>query len=48
MGCNLPSQKVDYPALIASNGLRAAVTYALWIPNGASRLRGVIKEWSVA
>ncbi len=34
--------KVDYPASTAANELRVAVTYTLWIPDGASRLRGVI------
>jgi hypothetical protein len=28
--------------------LRVALTYTLWIPDGASRLRGVIKQRSVA
>ncbi len=34
--------KVDYPASTAANELRVAVTYTLWIPDGASRLRGLI------
>jgi hypothetical protein len=48
MGRNLPSLKVDYPASIASNELRVALTYTLWIPGGTCRLRGVSKERSVA
>jgi hypothetical protein len=48
MGGNLPSLKVDYPASIGSNELRVALTYTLWITDGASRLRGVIKQRSVA
>ena len=34
--------KVDYPASTDTNGLQVAVTYTLWIPDGVSRLRGII------
>ena len=34
--------KVDYPASTATNELQIAVTYTLWIPEGAPRLRGLI------
>jgi hypothetical protein len=34
--------KVDYPASTAADELQIAVTYALWIPDGAPRLRGII------
>ena len=34
--------KVDYPASTAPDELQTAVTYTLWIPDGAARLRGVI------
>ena len=34
--------KVDYPASTATNELQTAVTYTLWIPEGAPRLRGLI------
>ena len=34
--------KVDYPASTAANELQTAVTYTLWIPDGAPRLRGII------
>src|SRR5438876_12137469 len=34
--------KVDYPASTASNELQVAVTYELWIPDGATRIRGII------
>jgi pimeloyl-ACP methyl ester carboxylesterase len=34
--------KVDYPASTVAGELQIAVTYTLWIPDGASRLRGVI------
>ncbi|MCX7047593.1 MAG: hypothetical protein NTX50_19175 [Candidatus Sumerlaeota bacterium] len=34
--------KVDYPASAAANELQVAVTYTLWIPDGATRLRGII------
>jgi hypothetical protein len=34
--------KVDYPASSNSNELQTAVTYTLWIPDGVSRLRGLI------
>src|SRR6266851_8993857 len=34
--------KVDYPASTVTNGLQVAVTYTLWIPDGVSRLRGII------
>ena len=34
--------KVDYPASTATNELQIAVTYTLWIPEGAPRLRGII------
>jgi len=34
--------KIDYPASTASNELRVAVTYTLWIPDGVKTLRGII------
>jgi hypothetical protein len=34
--------KVDYPASTAEGELQVAVTYTLWIPDGAPRLRGII------
>jgi alpha-L-fucosidase 2 len=34
--------KIDYPASAVTNELQTAVTYALWIPDGVSRLRGII------
>jgi pimeloyl-ACP methyl ester carboxylesterase len=34
--------KIDYPASTAPGELRIAVTYTLWIPDGVTRLRGVI------
>src|SRR5271170_2621771 len=34
--------KVDYPASTVAGELQIAVTYTLWIPDGAPRLRGVI------
>jgi hypothetical protein len=34
--------KVDYPASGDTNELQVAVTYTLWIPDGVSRLRGII------
>src|SRR3984957_14371226 len=34
--------KVDYPASSDTNELQTAVTYTLWIPDGVSRLRGII------
>jgi 6-bladed beta-propeller len=34
--------KVDYPASTVAGELQIAVTYSLWIPDGAPRLRGVI------
>ncbi len=34
--------KVDYPASTASNELQVAVTYELWIPDGATTIRGII------
>jgi hypothetical protein len=34
--------KVDYPASTTSGELQVAVTYTLWIPDGAPRLRGII------
>ena len=33
---------VDYPASTAADGLQVPVTYTLWIPDGATRLRGII------
>ena len=33
---------VDYPASTVAGELQIAVTYTLWIPDGAPRLRGVI------
>src|ERR1039458_9334862 len=33
---------IDYPASAVTNELQTAVTYALWIPDGVSRLRGII------
>ena len=34
--------KVDYPASSAEGELQTAVTYTLWIPDGAKTLRGII------
>src|SRR6266566_1754646 len=34
--------KIDYPASTASNELRLAVTYTLWIPDCVKTLRGII------
>jgi len=34
--------KVDYPASTVPDELRIAVTYTLWIPDGAKTLRGII------
>ena len=34
--------KVDYPASTDTNELQVGVTYTLWIPDGVSRLRGII------
>ena len=34
--------KVDYPSSTATNELQTAVTYTLWLPDGAPRLRGII------
>src|SRR6266851_4088503 len=34
--------KVDYPASTDTNELQTPVTYTLWIPDGVSRLRGII------
>jgi len=34
--------KVDYPASTAPDELQVAVTYTIWIPEGAQRLRGII------
>ncbi len=34
--------KIDYPASTAPDELQVAVTYTLWLPEGATRLRGVI------
>src|SRR3984885_3418613 len=34
--------KVEYPASANTNELQTAVTYTLWIPDGVSRLRGII------
>src|SRR4029453_8543257 len=34
--------KVDYPASTSEGELQVAVTYTLWIPDGAPRLRGII------
>lgn len=33
---------VDYPASTGTNGIRVASTFTIWIPDGVSRLRGVI------
>src|SRR5262249_59702647 len=34
--------KVDYPASTVEGELQVTVTYPLWIPDGAPRLRGII------
>jgi len=34
--------RVEYPPSTAADGLQVGVTYTLWIPDGAGRLRGVI------
>src|SRR5436190_6246748 len=34
--------KVDYPPSTATNELQIGVTYTLWIPDGTTRLRGII------
>src|SRR5258708_6081390 len=34
--------QLDYPASTATNELQTAVTYELWIPDGVTRLRGII------
>jgi poly(3-hydroxybutyrate) depolymerase len=34
--------QVEYPPSTAADGLQVGVTYTLWIPDGAPRLRGVI------
>src|SRR5438045_5648441 len=34
--------KIDYPASTGSNELQVAVTYTLWIPDGAKTIRGII------
>jgi pimeloyl-ACP methyl ester carboxylesterase len=34
--------KVDYPASTAQGELQVAVTYTVWIPDGVTRLRGLI------
>ena len=34
--------KVDYPASTTAGELQVAVTYEIWIPNGAEHLRGII------
>src|SRR5258708_2734289 len=34
--------KVDYPGSTDTNELQTAVTYTLWIPDGAARVRGII------
>jgi hypothetical protein len=34
--------KVEYPASTAEGELQVAVTYTVWIPDGAPRLRGII------
>jgi hypothetical protein len=34
--------RVEYPPSTAADGLQVGVTYTLWIPDGAPRLRGVI------
>jgi len=34
--------KVDYPAATDTNELQIAVTYTLWIPDGAKTIRGII------
>src|ERR1035437_1572875 len=33
---------VDYPASTGTNGIRLASTFTIWIPDGVSRLRGVV------
>src|SRR5438128_394841 len=34
--------QVKYPASTAENELQIAVTYTIWIPEGVSKLRGII------
>jgi hypothetical protein len=34
--------KIDYPGSTAAGELQTPVTYTLWIPDGAPRLRGII------
>ena len=34
--------QVEYPPSTAADGLQVGVTYTLWIPDGAARLRGII------